>query len=55
MVEEGIMQGMVPVRQGAVTPAIPLCQVGQSHLTLKSGNHRDRLASKLWWHLMVWP
>jgi hypothetical protein len=47
MAEEGIMQGTVPVRQGAVTPAIPLCQVGQSHLILKSGNHRDRLASKL--------
>lgn len=47
MVVEGIMLVMVPARQGAVTPAIPLYQVGQSHLTLKSGHHRDRLASNL--------
>jgi len=47
MVEEGVTLGTVPVRRGAVTPAIPLCQVGQSHLTLKSGHHRDRLASNL--------
>ena len=41
---DGVMLGMVPTRQGAGTPAIPLCQVGQSHLTLKIGQHRDRLA-----------
>jgi len=50
MVEEGIMLGMVPVRQGAVTPAIPLCQgrvmqVCQAPVTLGGQGHSEAVTT----------
>lgn len=50
MVEEGIMLGMVPVKQGAVTPAIPLCQgrvmqVCQAPVTLGGQGHSEAVTT----------